>query len=178
MDLFIFMTKVRLFLLLMTVVMSFLILHYYPNFLILPSHYSEIECDTKLFKQTRANTCGFASLAFLFCILGFEVDEEYLIQHSHLSGKGTSLLALANLANEFGFKGSGKRVNYIALQSIFKPLILHLNSNHYIVLLEADNYKVVYFDPALGELIYLNRLQFEKIWDGIALLISPEQIPK
>jgi len=137
---------------------------------------SKIISDTEMYRQKADNTCGIASLAFILSHLGFNIQEEQLVTHTQIPKEGANLLILSNFTMNFGFQAYGRRSNYAALEKMFKPLIVHINGNHFMVLLEADKHKTICYDPSDGEYILFRRLDFLMIWDGIVLQILPSSI--
>lgn len=105
--------------------------------------------------QTTTIDCGAASLVNLFRLLGFDIPDIEIAERLDYEKGGVSMKALADCAEDFGFKARGFRLDLHALcsETLF-PAIAFWNNNHFVVVRKADRKKVYVIDPAMGEVTY------------------------
>jgi hypothetical protein len=111
---------------------------------------------------------------------GYETDEVSLSMLCGTTIFGTSADRLIEVAQRFGFDGSGKRKNeYSILAGALKesippivavdPAILYerqesIYTKHDIVLLEITSRRVAYHDPAIGQNLLILPAKFKEAW--------------
>ncbi len=129
------------------------------------------------FRQATTVTCGSAALAYLLSIMGRETNEEQINRSVRVTPRGINLYELKQATEHLGFQAWGERQNYQALQELPKPVIAHVEDDHYVVVTRANRSTVEFFDPALGRHLRMAREVFESAWQGIVLIVRPRPIP-
>ena len=123
--------------------------------------------------RRRPNDCGPCCLSMVARYHGLSCGVGLA---SRLSGwrwwSGTSLLGLAQAANQMGLTSLSARISAKALSEIPLPCIAHLRPNHFVVVCEVDPQTVHVTDPLGGQ----KRMSFEEftsLWGGVVLLLWP-----
>lgn len=112
---------------------------------------------------------------------GRSIDTQQLRNLSETTRAGSSLMGLADAAEQIGLHAIGVKVSFEDLQMAPLPCILHWNNNHYVVLYRIRRNKVLIADPDHGMITYSVE-DFLKAWlgpeattstaDGVALLVE------
>ncbi|MGM9834891.1 MAG: peptidase domain-containing ABC transporter [Bacilli bacterium] len=131
-------------------------------------------------RQSSARDCGACCLLSIIKYYQGYVPLEKIKLDSHTNINGTTAFHLVNCANKYGFDGIGIKCNIKDLQTgnVILPLIAHIKTQnnlfHFVVIykVEKDNFKIM--DPAKG-MIKMKIEDFQKIWDGIAILLRPRE---
>ncbi len=120
--------------------------------------------------QTKRNNCGPSAMKMIFDRYNIQSSIEEIEQGVGLSKKGSSMLALKEMAEMKGLKAEGWRLTLEDFLSSSFPSILYVNNDHYIV---ADSVSIdgnVYVsDPAIGRLC-ISKDNLIGIWQGETLL--------
>jgi hypothetical protein len=122
------------------------------------------------FLQRRANTCGPAALAFALAYYDVAMSEEEITALIHLEDRGTNLGELARAAEHAGMRAVGTMMNLAALRLRRQPTVVHVAHDHFVVVIEIADDRVLLFDPAKG-LIRMPVSTFARHWDGRALVL-------
>jgi len=128
--------------------------------------------------------CGPSCIAMVTSHYGKTLSLDYLRSESQLTREGVSLLSIEHTCSKIGFETACGQftVDYL-LRNFKNPLILHWNSNHFVVLKEIiikkGEYVFVIYDPTFGK-IKLNRKNFELSWvsednSGFGVFLEPTQ---
>lgn len=118
--------------------------------------------------------CGPTSLAIIFQHYGAESVKHLLTQLSEITQEGTSLYALLEISENYGFKAEGYELDYEYLQQIQLPCIAHYEGQHFVVIYEATDTYVRVSDPAFGKARYTKE-EFTNKWSGIVLELKPTE---
>lgn len=121
--------------------------------------------------QTEEAECGLAALAMCAASLGYETDLLALRRRHEISGKGTTLARLLEIAADMRMHGRAVRLDLHELGQLKTPCVLHWELNHFVVLVKADSNGVVVNDPALGRRHY-SLEETSKRFSGVALELS------
>lgn len=128
-------------------------------------------------RQHDAMQCGAACLAMICEYWSgrvFSVNE--MERHCGASRRGVSMLALSRGARELGFEAKGYRLSVNALRLLPMPLVLHWNSNHFVVLYKIDRRGRFHIsDPGVGKIRYTPE-EFKDRWESIHSGEVPEGI--
>lgn len=122
--------------------------------------------------QTQEAECGLAALAMCAAAMGYETDLLALRRRHEISGKGTTLGRLLEIAADMKMHGRAVRVELGEMARLKTPCILHWELNHFVVLVKADRSGVVVNDPALGRRRY-SLEETSRRFSGVALELSP-----
>jgi len=117
-------------------------------------------------------SCGPYSLMVVAKTFGIDVD---IISISHLAGttpKGTSMKGLADAAYKLGMKARGMKIPLRQLVRLRPPIIAYLNSDHYLVI-EKILQDRLYINEINKPRYFISISDFDKIWDGYVLVVSP-----
>ena len=121
-----------------------------------------------------AAECGLACMTMIARYYGHDVDLNGLRQRFSLSMAGATLRSMMALAEQLGFAARPLRVEVGALGNLRKPVILHWDMNHFVVLESTRRGKFVIHDPALG-CRKLDATEFSKHFTGVVLETLPTQ---
>ncbi|HAR39538.1 MAG TPA: peptidase C39 [Porphyromonadaceae bacterium] len=131
-------------------------------------------------KQHDITDCGPACLASICAYHGLLYPIAKIRQYAFTDQKGTNLLGLIEVSKRLGLEARGVRGDYDTLiQHGVYPAIAHVivkNAlHHFVVIYKADARYIHVMDPADGKMHRLTRVEFEKEWTGILLLIKKEE---
>ncbi|TSJ45640.1 peptidase domain-containing ABC transporter [Fluviicola chungangensis] len=138
----------------------------------------------KYIRQQNIMDCGPSCIAMVTSHYGKTLSLDYLRSESQLTREGISLLSIEHTCSKIGFKTACGQftVDYL-IQNFKLPVILHWNSNHFVVLKEiikkkGENIFVVY-DPSYGK-IKLKQKNFELAWisednSGFGMFLEPTE---
>ena len=141
----------------------------------------------KMLLQHDKMDCGAACLAMVSSHYGKDYSLQQLRDYCFLTKNGVSLLGICGAADMIGFEKALVKLDVEQLngEKIQKPLILHWNKNHFVVLRKVKkslingklSFKIA--DPGHG-LITLSEEKFRQSWlsddeKGIALLLTPTE---
>jgi ABC-type bacteriocin/lantibiotic exporter with double-glycine peptidase domain len=121
--------------------------------------------------QTKLNNCGPSALKMIFDYYHIPSSLEEIEQGVKLSKKGSSMLALKEMAELKGLKAEGWNLTLEDFLKCSFPVILFVNGNHYVVADSVLSDTLFLRDPSLGKLglrVY-NLLQ---IWKGETLVFK------
>jgi ATP-binding cassette subfamily B protein RaxB len=125
-------------------------------------------------RQAEATECGHACLAMIAGWHGHQIDLVSLrLQHT-ASSNGTSLHALATMAEQFHLRARALRLEPEDLGRLALPAILHWEMNHFVVLKSIGRRQATIHDPARGVL----KLSLKEVADrftGVAMEFSPTE---
>ncbi|MFI3314314.1 MAG: cysteine peptidase family C39 domain-containing protein [Rikenellaceae bacterium] len=134
------------------------------------------------FHQLDSNTCGASCLKMICKYYGKSISYGVLVNKSHTSKVGSSLLNISDLAESIGFRTKGVQLSLEQLSDYEGlPCIAQFNVDHFIVIYEITKNNVVIADPAVGILKY-HKNDFAKHWcymkkneldTGVLLLLEP-----
>ncbi|MFO1079840.1 MAG: peptidase domain-containing ABC transporter [Reyranellaceae bacterium] len=127
-----------------------------------------------MIRQAEATECGHACLAMIAGWHGHQIDLVSLRLHQTASSAGTSLHALALLAEQFALRARALRLEPEDLERIKLPAILHWDMNHFVVLKSVRRGKAVLHDPARGVLT-LSVKELGRHFTGIAMEFEPTE---
>ena len=131
--------------------------------------------------------CGAACLAMIASHYGKSYSLQQIRDYCFITKNGVSLLGICEGAEKIGFEKAPVKLSVEQLfeKSIQKPLILHWNKNHFVVLRKVTKnwltgkLRFHLADPGHG-FITLSEEQFKESWtggedQGIALLLVPTE---
>ncbi|HLN07017.1 MAG TPA: peptidase domain-containing ABC transporter [Acidimicrobiales bacterium] len=125
-----------------------------------------------IIQQVDETDCGVACLAMIAGWHGLDVSISWLREVAGTDQSGTTLRALAVTGRRIGLDVEPVKVSRDRLDELSLPAILHWDSEHWVVLVQADERRVEIADPALG-LQRMDRAELDRHWDGYAARITP-----
>jgi len=90
--------------------------------------------------------CGHYAIQRCCEILGVPVDINQLVQYMPINSKGHNLLTLSKVLKKIGLKTKGVKINYESLTKLKGPVIVHIQPEHWVVVVNATDKYVTYFD--------------------------------
>lgn len=124
--------------------------------------------------QDKRNNCGPAALKMVFDHYRVPTTLSEIEAEIDLTEKGSSMFALKRIAQQKGLKAEGWRLRFKDLQKVFKPVIIFVNGDHFVVVDSVTEHGEIFLrDPGVGKL----KLPVEKIlaiWNGETLLFRKE----
>ena len=116
--------------------------------------------------------CGITCIAMVALMFGKRLDINDLRERAGVSIEGTSMLSLAETAENTGFMTRGIRGTYEGLLNAKLPLICFWKNNHFVVLYEINQKEALIGDPGEG-LVKVSREEFTKNFSKSALEMVP-----
>lgn len=119
--------------------------------------------------------CGAAGIAL--CLKAFKLpcDKKTVLAKVRHTGRGSNLQDLADACAKFGLVGHPIVADEAGLKALPKPLIAHVERDHFVTVLEADDNRVVYAcndcGPWPGGRLELTWEQWRKLKPGIYLAV-------
>ena len=125
-------------------------------------------------KQDGYKECGVACLLSIIRYYGGNISINKLIEYTYTDKTGTNFYNIKKAAEKFGieaeaFKLTSKSID--SLKNINKPSICQIienNYEHFIVVYNVNNKKVIVMDPAIGKRT-INISKFMSIWTGYCM---------
>ena len=119
--------------------------------------------------------CGPRSLLMICNLLGVETSFAELAELSAFSPEtGTTMAGLYRAAQHLGLNPVGVKASISDLQQLEKPVIAHVNQDHFLVVTRIADNNVYCLDPVeLYGVLSLD--EFEKIWGGHLLLFTVDK---
>jgi len=131
----------------------------------------------KVVMQDKTNTCGPAALKMILDAHGQEVELGDLEIGSDTMSAGWSMQSLKVIAEQHGLRAEGWRLDLEALCRCRFPVILFVESRHFVVADGVDTAGFFYVrDPAIGRM-KINRRALNKIWNGETLVFGENRSP-
>jgi hypothetical protein len=127
---------------------------------------AEVLEATDVVFQRGQNGCGPACLRMVARSLGVK-----LVDQEDWRDIQRSLGDLMRSAARAGLEAKAWRLRKQDLDIAAKPLIAFVSGNHFVVVDESNEWRVVVRDPALGKLSY-ERGKFNRIWSGEVLIVK------
>lgn len=128
--------------------------------------------------QLEALECGAACLAMIAAYFKKWIPLTQVRSDCGVSRDGSVAKNILNAGRAYGFEAAGYRLEPADLQTdeFDKPLILHWDFNHFVVLCGYNKRKKVYVinDPGRGKL-EVSLEEFDKSFTGIALVFKPTE---
>lgn len=112
--------------------------------------------------------CGVASLAMIFSFYKKPVSLEKLREKCGVSRDGCRANTLIKVANDYGFKAAGYKVDIDEIKDHPRPLIAYWNFNHYVVIAGISDTHVKVNDPAYGRR-WVSKEEFNKSFTGVVI---------
>ncbi len=129
------------------------------------------------YAQQSSSDCGAASLVMVGRYWGKYFSVSRLRDMTNAGRSGASLRALASAAENIGFATRPVKATLEKLAEQSLPAIAHWKGNHFIVVYEINQKKVIVGDPARGSRT-LTHEEFTADWTGYALLLQPTALLK
>ena len=122
--------------------------------------------------QDKSNTCGPAALKMILDVHGKKVALRELEKGSNARDSGWSMQSLKELADQYGLRAEGWRLNLEALGRSRFPAILFVENRHFVVVDSMDTAGFFFVrDPAIGRM-KIQRRALNKIWTGETLVFG------
>ncbi len=132
-----------------------------------------------LIKQRDITDCGAACLASVAAHYDLNIPVSRIRQIAGTDKKGTNALGMVEAAEKLGFSAKGVRGDITAIPEIPTPTIAHVIIrevlHHYVVISKVSDKKVTIMDPGTGKLETKSLADFEKIWSGVLILLTPNE---
>lgn len=132
-----------------------------------------------LIKQRDITDCGAACLASIASHYDLKVPVSKIRQIAGTDKKGTNALGMIEAAEKLGFSGKGVRGDMSAIPDLPVPTIAHVIIkevlHHYVVIYKTSDKMVKVMNPAYGRLETYRSEEFEKIWSGVLILLTPNE---
>lgn len=127
---------------------------------------------TPVILQMEAAECGAAALAIVLGYYGLHLPLERVREDCGVSRDGSRAINILKAARRYGMEAKGLRLDLDDLGMAEKPLILHWNFDHFVVLEGISGNQVFINDPAMGSRV-LGKEELSQAFTGVALEIRP-----
>ena len=121
--------------------------------------------------QNEIAECGHACIAMISNYFGHELNLTTLRQEYKTSSRGISLYTINQIIENLNFKTRALMVPVNEISYIKCPAIIHLNTNHFVVLKSVSKKHIILHDPATGVCRYSIN-EFVQIFSGVVLEIE------
>lgn len=118
--------------------------------------------------QSEATECGLACLCMISQLLGQKLELKAVRLLWSASKRGNTLKDVLQIAVELGLKGRALRLELPQVRRHAKPLLIHWNFDHYVVLEDYVNGSYLITDPAVGR-VKVDERTFSEAFTGIAV---------
>lgn len=124
--------------------------------------------------QGEPSECGLACISMLMSHFGNDISLSALRRDISLSARGLTLSGMRDILSGVGIQSRGVRLEIEELSTLLLPSVLHMDENHFVVLVAVRGATCIIADPALG-LRKVNRSYLSAHFTGIALDVSPPE---
>jgi subfamily B ATP-binding cassette protein HlyB/CyaB len=125
-------------------------------------------------EQQSSSDCGAACLAMVARYWGKRLPLNILREQARVGRSGASLKGLGRAAESIGFQARPVRASLGRIAAQPNPWIAHWQGDHFVVVYQITQRRVVLADPALGKQV-ISRDDFKAQWTGYALLLEPTE---
>jgi ATP-binding cassette subfamily B protein RaxB len=121
---------------------------------------------------SQINECGLACLAAICEYFRGEVDLVDIRRFADHGGRGETMLEIRNIAERVGLAARAVRLEPHSLAALAKPVILHWDMNHFVVLERTTRDGIIIIDPAAGR-VTVEWSEVNRSFTGVALELKP-----
>lgn len=115
--------------------------------------------------------CGVVCIAMIAIYYGHDIDVNALRQRIKVSGAGTTLRSLIQIADTLDLSSRAIRVDLEDLVNVQTPAILHWDMNHFVVLKSVRGDKIIIHDPNQGRRAFKHD-EISKHYTGVCLELA------
>jgi ABC-type bacteriocin/lantibiotic exporter with double-glycine peptidase domain len=119
--------------------------------------------------QTKQNDCGPTALKMIFEKYRILLSLEEIEKGVGLTQKGSTMLALKEMAEIKGLKSEGRKLTLDEFLKQQFPVLLFVHNDHYVVVDSVKNREIFIRDPAIGR-IKMEKSKLVDIWNGETLI--------
>ncbi|EDY2188327.1 peptidase domain-containing ABC transporter [Salmonella enterica subsp. enterica] len=124
--------------------------------------------------QSEVSECALACLAMISGYYGYKIDLYSLRDLFEPSANGMTLKQVISVAEKINLNARASRVELNDLYSIKKPVIIHWDFNHYVILTKVDKKGAIVNDPSKGKR-YISLFELSNSFTGIILELWPSE---
>lgn len=121
--------------------------------------------------------CGPYALMVVAKTFGVDVDLSSIADLAGTTPQGTTMKGLADAAHKIGLRARGMRMSHRQLTNLKPPIIAYVNNDHFFVIDQILDDKLSITDINM-EFDFMSLEEFNRIWDGYVLIVSPKQEEK
>ena len=129
----------------------------------------------KFVMQHDMKDCGAACLCMIASYYGKKHSLRFMRDVTHTGQNGVTMQGLSDGAEKIGIHGEAYEAAPEELEEILqseqKPMIIHLKSNHFVVLYEVKKGRFYIMDPAIGK-YQLNKEKFAGVFSGYVMMFE------
>lgn len=128
----------------------------------------------KIIKQHDSTDCGAACLAMIAYYYGYKMPIQTAREITYSGKNGTTIFNLVEACEKIGLHCDAKEgsmeelLQAISTKEIQLPLIVHLKTNHFVIIERITKDKIIIIDPDHGR-IKVSKTAFENQWSGYVL---------
>ncbi|MBM4169234.1 MAG: hypothetical protein FJ215_08775 [Ignavibacteria bacterium] len=125
--------------------------------------------------QDKRNNCGPAALKMVFDHYGISMTLAEIEKNVELTAKGSSMLALKEMAELHGLKAEGWRYTLEDFLKTQLPAIVFVHSDHFVVVDSiTEGGEIFMRDPAVGR-VKVDAKRLPTIWNGETLVFEKQK---
>ena len=132
-------------------------------------------CSIKFVMQHDMKDCGAACLCMIASYYGKKHTLRFMREVTHTGQNGVTMQGLSDGAEKIGINVEAYEATTEELEEIFqtgqKPMIVHLKTNHFVVLYKVKKGGFYIIDPAIGK-YHLNKDKFAEIFSGYVMMFE------
>ncbi len=125
-----------------------------------------------IIRQSEAAECGLACVGMIAGAYGYHTTISELRQKYPISMKGVTLADISTIASHLNFGTRGVRCDLDELKLLRSPVVIHWDTNHFVVMVKATDKYIIVHDPATGR-SKLPLREASKHFTRMALEFSP-----
>ena len=122
--------------------------------------------------QNDVNDCGPTVIYSLVKYYNGYVSMEKIRLDTNLDKEGTTAYDIVLTLKNYGFEANGLKLKVEDLKEVSRPMILHLNYSHYVLLIKVKKDTATIMDPSKG-LIKMSLSELNNVWSGVAITAMP-----
>lgn len=134
----------------------------------------------KIIKQHDSTDCGAACLAMIAYYYGYKMPIQTAREITYSGKNGTTIFNLVEACEKIGLHCDAKEgsmeelLQAISTKEIQLPLIVHLKTNHFVIIERITKNKIIIIDPDHGR-IKVSKIEFENQWSGYVLSFEKKE---
>jgi len=139
-----------------------------------PSQVAHFLGQSRVVLQQHKNDCAAAAVSMMLDRMNIPVSVETVYEglDKGPDGDQVSLLEIKQFLGTIGIQGSGWRGAFADLKKETRPVILHLDQNHFVVMSAVMDEGALILDPSLGRQ-FLTPDDLQKRWKGVYFRVDP-----
>lgn len=134
----------------------------------------------KIIKQHDSKDCGAACLTMIAYYYGYKMPIQTAREITYSGKNGTTIFNLVEASEKIGLHCDAKEgsmeelLEAICTEEIQFPLIVHLKTNHFVIIERFIKGKFIIIDPDIGR-VKISKMEFKDLWSGYVLSFEKKE---